>query len=518
MKARVFIPADSAALSVGADSLAHAFAAEAKKRALDVTIVRTGSRGLLFLDPLVEVEHAGRRIGYANVAAADVVGLFDAHVLSGGAHALCIGPVDDHPLMKRQTRFIFARCGIVDPLSLDDYRAAGGFNGLERAMALGAAASVEEVIASGLRGRGGAGFPTGVKWRTVMGAEAPQKYVVCNADEGDSGTFADRMVMEGDPFLLIEGMMIAGFCAGARQGYVYIRSEYPHAFRTFQAALDKARAQGVLGLAAFGPGKPFDIEARLGAGAYICGEETSLLESLEGKRGQVRAKPPIPAFHGLFGQPTIVNNVLSLAATPWILEHGGKAYGALGHARSRGTQPFTLGGDVKRGGLYELPLGLAIRELVEDIGGGTRSGRPIRAVQVGGPLGAYFPQSLLDTPLDYEAMIAAKGMLGHGGVVVFNDTVDLAKQARFAFAFCAFESCGKCTPCRIGSTRGAETIDKIIRHEKRQENIALVRDLCDTMTDGSLCALGGLTPIPVLSALDNFPEDFSKPPMRLAAE
>jgi len=518
VSARVFIPADSAALSVGADSVARAIAAEAKKRALDVTIVRTGSRGLLFLEPLVEIERGGRRLGYANVDPADAPGLFDAHFLSGGAQPKAIGIVDDHPLMARQTRFTFARCGVIDPLSLDDYKSAGGFVGLNRAIAIGAAATLEEVIASGLRGRGGAGFPTGVKWRTVMGAQADQKYVVCNADEGDSGTFADRMVMEGDPFVLIEGMMIAGFCAGASQGYVYIRSEYPHAFRAFQAALDKAHASGVLGPSAFGPGKPFSIEARLGAGAYICGEETSLLESLEGKRGQVRAKPPLPALQGLFGKPTIVNNVLSFAATPWILAHGGKAYAALGHGRSRGTQPFQLGGDVKRGGLYELPLGLTIRELVEDIGGGTRSGRPIRAVQVGGPLGAYFPQSLLDTPLDYEAMIAAKGMLGHGGVVVFNDTVDLAKQARFAFAFCAFESCGKCTPCRIGSTRGAETIDKIIRHERRAENIALVRDLCETMTDGSLCALGGLTPIPVLSALDNFPEDFAKPPMRLAAE
>jgi formate dehydrogenase iron-sulfur subunit len=382
----------------------------------------------------------------------------------------------------------------------------------------GSPGTLRVIEASGLRGRGGAGFPTGVKWRTVAGVEADQKYIVCNADEGDSGTFADRMLMEGDPFLLIEGMAIAAVAVGATKGFVYIRSEYPHAFRTFEAAIDRARKAGLLGPQILASGHAFDIEARLGAGAYICGEETSLLESLEGRRGQVRAKPPLPAIQGLFGKPTIINNVLSFASAPWILQHGGKAYSQYGMGRSRGTQPFQLAGNIRYGGLVELSLGATIRRLVEDFGGGAKSGRKLRAVQVGGPLGSYFPDALLDTPLEYEAMLAAKGMLGHGGIVAFDDSVDLARQARVAFEFCAKESCGKCTPCRIGSVRGAETIDKIVAGIHREENLELLRDLCTVLTDGSLCALGGLTPLPVLSALDNFSEDFVTAPTRQAAE
>ena len=518
MSAKIFIPSDSTALAAGAEATAQALARQAGERKLEIEIVRTGSRGLFWLEPLVEVETSKGRIGYGPVGADDAASLFDSGFLTGGAHALALGLVEDISYLKQQQRLVFARCGVIDPLSLDDYRRHGGLRGLERAIALGAKTTLDEVIASGLRGRGGAGFPTGIKWRTVAGAEADQKYIVCNADEGDSGTFADRMLMEGDPFLLIEGMAIAGLTVGATFGYVYIRSEYPHAFRTFRAAIEKARAGGLLGANVLGSGRAFDLEARLGAGAYICGEETSLLESLEGKRGQVRPKPPLPALAGLFGKPTVINNVLSFASTPWILEHGGKAYAEYGVGRSRGSQPFQLAGNVMRGGLVELAFGATIRRLVEDFGGGTRSGRPIRAVQVGGPLGAYFPERLLDTPLDYEAMLAAKGMLGHGGIVVFDDSVDMAKQARFAFEFCAKESCGKCTPCRIGSTRGVETVDKIVAGRNRAGNIELLRDLCETLTDGSLCALGGLTPLPVLSALDNFGEDFSRAAPRLAAE
>ncbi len=515
---RVYIPADSAAVSVGAERVARAIAAAAQARAVDTELVRTGSRGLFWLEPMVEVDTDKGRFAYGPIAPGDAASLFDADFLAGGAHPKALGLVDEIPYLKNQQRLIFARCGVVDPLSLDDYRRHGGLAGLAQAIALGPHGIVEEVLASGLRGRGGAGFPTGIKWRTVAGVAADQKYIVCNADEGDSGTFADRMLLEGDPFLLIEGMAIAALGVGATRGYVYIRSEYPHAFATFSAALGHARAGGLLGRDALGSGRPFDIEARLGAGAYICGEETSLLESLEGKRGQVRAKPPLPAIQGLFGKPTVINNVLSFASTPWILAHGGKAYAEYGVGRSRGSQPFQLAGNVKRGGLVELAFGATIRQLVEDFGGGTRSGRPLRAVQVGGPLGAYFPEGLLDTPLDYEAMLAAKGMLGHGGIVVFDDTVDMARQARFAFAFCAAESCGKCTPCRIGSTRGAETVDKIVAGRDRLKNVELLRDLCEVLTDGSLCALGGLTPFPVLSALDHFSEDFVGPASQAAAE
>jgi formate dehydrogenase iron-sulfur subunit len=407
---------------------------------------------------------------------------------------------------------------VIDPASVQDYIAHGGYTGLEKALRLKPSEIVDEVTKSGLRGRGGAGFPTGIKWKTVLGASADQKYIVCNADEGDSGTYADRMIMEGDPLILVEGMTIAGLAVGATIGYIYIRSEYPHAYRAFQTAVDAARAAGYLGNSVAGSGKAFDIIVRLGAGAYVCGEETALLESLEGRRGIVRAKPPLPALKGLFGEPTVINNVLSLAAVPHILADGWKSYADFGMGRSRGTLPFQLAGNLKFAGLVEKAFGLTLNEAIYDFGGGTRSGRPVRAVQVGGPLGAYFPASLLDTPLDYEAMAAKKGMLGHGGIVVFDDTVDLAAQARFAFEFCAKESCGKCTPCRIGSTRGMETIDRIIAGEAPAKPLALVRELSQTMLDASLCAMGGLTPYPVLSAIDHFPEDFQRVVPAIAAE
>ncbi|KTS37966.1 formate dehydrogenase [Methylobacterium indicum] len=509
MSITLYLPKDAASLALGADRVATALQRSAQARGLDVTLVRTGSRGMLWLEPMLEVETPDGRIAYGPVRPGDVESLLDAGLPEGGAHRLRIGRPEDQPYFARQQRLTFGRCGVIDPASVESYRAHGGYRGLEAALAAGPAGIVEAVKASGLRGRGGAGFPTGIKWNTVMLAQAPQKYVVCNADEGDSGTFADRMLMEGDPLTLIEGMTIAAVAVGATRGYIYCRSEYPHAFAALETAIAAAERAGYLGADVMGSGHAFHLEARLGAGAYICGEETSLLESLEGKRGLVRAKPPIPALKGLFGQPTLVNNVLSFAAVPWILEHGGPAYAAYGMGRSLGTLPIQLAGNVKRGGLIETAFGLTLREVIEEFGGGTASGRPLRAVQVGGPLGAYFPESLLDTPLDYEAFAAKKGLLGHGGIVVFDDTVDLARQARFAFEFCAAESCGKCTPCRIGAVRGMETIDKVLAGESPRENLALVTDLCEVMTDGSLCAMGGLTPVPVMSALTHFPEDFS---------
>jgi formate dehydrogenase iron-sulfur subunit len=514
----IYVPIDAAALSVGAGRVAEAIAAEAAARGEDVRIVRNGTRGMLWLEPLVEVQTLSGRIAYGPVAAGDVGALFDAGFLRGAAHRLCLGPTEELDWLKRQQRLTFARVGVTDPLSLDDYRAHGGLAGLEQAVALAPAAIVEQVRASGLRGRGGAGFPTGIKWNTVLNAAADQKYIVCNADEGDSGTFADRMLMEGDPFVLIEGMAIAGLAVGATKGFIYIRSEYPRAFRTMCRAIEIAERDGLLGDQVLGSGHAFRLEARLGAGAYICGEETSLLESLEGRRGVVRAKPPLPAIEGLFGKPTAVNNVLSLASVPWIMAHGAAAYAAYGMGRSLGTMPVQLGGNIRRGGLVELAFGVTLRSLVEDFGGGTLSGRPLRAVQVGGPLGAYFPEHLLDTAMDYEALAAVQGMLGHGGLVVFDDSVDLARQARFAFEFCAKESCGKCTPCRIGATRGVETMDRIIAVGASARNLAVLEDLAALMTDASLCAMGGLTPLPVMSALRHFPEDFHRPALAAAAE
>ncbi len=501
----IYVPDDAAALSVGADAVAEAIRTEISKRGLDAKLIRTGSRGLLWLEPLVEFATPNGRIGYGNVDAANVPALFD-----DPAHTRSLGPVEDLPWLKSQQRLTFARCGIIDPLSLEDYQAHGGLAGLRRALAMPAAEIIEQVVESGLRGRGGAGFPTGIKWRTVAAATADQKYIVCNADEGDSGTFADRMLMEGDPFLLIEGMIIAGLAVGADKGFVYIRSEYPHAIAKMRRAIQAAHKGQLLGKTILGAARAFDLEIRVGAGAYICGEETSLLESLEGRRGQVRPKPPLPAIAGLFGKPTVINNVLSLAAVPTILARGAAFYRDFGMGRSRGTMPIQLAGNVKRGGLIERAFGLSLREIIEEYGGGTASGRPVRAAQVGGPLGAYWPQHLFDTAFDYETFAGKSGMIGHGGVVLFDDTVDMAKQARFALEFCAIESCGKCTPCRIGSTRGAEAMDKIIQGDRPMQNTALVRDLCEVLRDGSLCALGGLTPMPVLSAMDYFPEDFNR--------
>jgi formate dehydrogenase iron-sulfur subunit len=502
---RIYVPRDAAALAVGADEVAVAITREAAKRDIDVTVVRNGSRGMFWLETLVEIETPEGRTGFGPCTMADVPALFEA-----APHPKALGLVEKIPFLARQQRLTFARCGVIDPLDLEDYRAHGGWGGYKRARELGPEGICAELKVSGLRGRGGAGFPTGIKWETVRAAQADQKYVVCNADEGDSGTFADRLLMEADPFCMIEGMAIAGLAVGATRGYIYCRSEYPHAIRMMEDAIRIANKVDLL--------EGFALEVRTGAGAYVCGEETALLDSLEGKRGQVRAKPPIPALVGLFGKPTVINNAISLATVPTILANGAQAYADYGMGRSRGTMPVQLAGNIRFGGLFETAFGITLGELVNDIGGGCASGRPVRAVQAGGPLGAYFPPSLFDTQYDYEAFAARNGLIGHGGLVIFDDSVDMAKMARFAMEFCAHESCGKCTPCRIGSTRGVEVLDKIVAGEAVEENLTLVRDLCETMKFGSLCALGGFTPYPVMSALTHFPEDFRGPALALVAE
>lgn len=505
---RIFVPRETSAISLGADEVASKLEAWIRKSGNGATLVRNGSHGMCWLEPLVEVDTGTARIAYGPVRPEDVESLIAADLLNGGTHALRLGPTNEIEWFARQQRWTFSRCGQIDPLSVDEYLAHGGFAGLKTALKDDANAVLETVKASGLRGRGGAGFPTGIKWQTVADAKADRKYVACNADEGDSGTFSDRMLMEGDPFTLIEGMAIAAYAVGASKGYVYLRSEYPLARKIFSQALAVAREQGWLGNNIQGSRFSFDIDLHIGGGSYVCGEETAMLESLEGKAGLIRYKPPLPAIAGLFGKPTVVNNVITLASVPRILADGAAAYANFGEGRSRGTLAFQLAGNIRRGGLVELAFGATLRELIEDFGGGTASGRPVRAVQVGGPLGAYFPESLLDTPLDYEKFSALGGMVGHGGMVVFDDTVDMGAQARFAMEFCAIESCGKCTPCRIGSVRGVEVIDRIRNDENREANLALLSELCDTMVDGSLCAMGGLTPYPVRSALKYFPEDF----------
>jgi formate dehydrogenase iron-sulfur subunit len=509
----VWVPMDSAARAVGADEVAAELSVIP-----GVTVRRNGSRGMLWREPLVEVETGAGRVGYAGVTAGAVPDLVRGGMLQGRVVGDHLGVVEQDPWLTRQQRVSFARVGRSRPTDIEAYARDGGWVGLRAGAATDPADVVEEVVTSGLRGRGGAGFPTGVKWRTVLQARrqgAEESYVCCNLDEGDSGTFADRMLAEGDPFTLIEGMAITALAVGATQGYIYCRSEYPDAIAVLGEAIAVAGEHGWLGDDVAGSGRAFHLQVRRGAGAYICGEETSMLESLEGRRGEVRAKPPIPALHGLFGRPTVVNNLLTLAAVPMVLADGGAAYAARGVGRSRGTQVFQLAGNIARGGVVEADFGITLRELVEDIGGGTRSGRPIRAVQVGGPLGAYLPADRLDVPMGYEELTSAGAMLGHGGVVVFDDTFDAARMARFAMEFCAIESCGKCTPCRVGSTRGVETIDRIraagTDHD-RAAGLALLEDLCQTMTAGSLCAMGGLTPMPVRSAVQHFPEDFERSP------
>jgi len=508
MSFTIYVPCDSSAISLGADRIATAIAKEAKKRNIVIKLIRNGSRGLFWLEPLVEVETSKGRIAYGPVRTSDITSLFNANFLEGGEHALSLGLTEELDYLKKQQRLTFARIGKTDPVSLDDYLQNDGYKGLTNALNQSQAEIVTAVTDSGLRGRGGAAFPTGIKWNTVLNTPSEQKYIICNADEGDSGTFSDRMVMEGDPFVLIEGMTIAGIAVGANQGYIYLRVEYPHAHIALNTAIEKANQAGYLGDNIQGSGKAFNLEVRLGAGAYICGEETSLMESLEGKRGLVRFKPPLPAISGLFGKPTVVNNVISLASVPIILDKGGNFYRDFGMGRSRGTLPLQLAGNIKHAGLVELAFGMTLRELLYDFGGGSATGRPIKAVQVGGPLGAYLPESQFDTPLDYEAFSANWTVLGHGGVVAFDDTANMAELARYNMEFCAIESCGKCTPCRIGSTRGYEVIDNIIAGQDLGKNVPLLRDLCNTLLNGSLCALGGMTPYPVLSALNHFPKDF----------
>ena len=509
---RIYVPRETTSISVGADEVAVAIAREAKQSGAAIQLVRNGSWGACWLEPLVEVEVDGVRIAYRNVEADDVPGLFAAGLLEGDDHAKRLGPVSEVPYLISQDRWTFWRCGLTEALSLDDFLLHQGFKALQKAWDMGADAVIDAVTESGLRGRGGAGFPAGIKWRTVADAEGEQKYIACNADEGDSGTFSDRMLMEGDPFGLIEALAIAGFAVGANKGYIYLRSEYPLTNTILSRAIDTAREAGWLGADIQGSGFDFDIELHLGAGSYVCGEETAMLESLEGKKGIVRYKPPLPAHEGLFGKPTVVNNVVTLASVPNIINLGGERYAGMGVNRSKGTLAFQLAGNIRRGGLVEKSFGITLRELIEEYGGGTASGRPVKAVQVGGPLGAYLPESQLDTPLDYEAFGEIGAMIGHGGIVVFDDTADMAQQARFAMEFCAIESCGKCTPCRIGSTRGVEVIDRMIKGEKREENYDLLVELCDTMEDASLCAMGGMTPYPVRSVLKHFADDFASGP------
>jgi len=508
MSYKIYIPIDSTAKSLGANEVAHLIEQEAQSRKIDLQIIRNGSRGLFWLEPMLEVETSQGRVAYGPVTQNDIESLFDAEFFMGKAHPLFLGVTEEIEWLKKQERLTFARVGVIDPINIKDYEKHDGFKGLKKAIQLKSNEIVKEITDSGLRGRGGAAFPTGIKWQTVHDAPSDKKYIVCNADEGDSGTYSDRMIMENDPFVLIEGMIIAGLAVGADQGYIYLRSEYPDALKVLNDAIETAKQNNYLGQNILGSQFNFELEVTRAAGAYICGEETSLLESLEGKRGMVRYKPPLPAIEGLYGKPTVVNNVISLATVPIILDKGAKHYADFGMGRSKGTLPIQLAGNLKKTGLIEKAFGITLRELLYEFGGGSATGKPIKAAQVGGPLGAFIPEAQFDMPLDYETFAKVNAVVGHGGIVAFDDTVDMSKMARYSFEFCAIESCGKCTPCRIGSTRGMEVIDKIKSGIDVEKNEKLLRDLSETMVDGSLCAMGGMTPFPVISALNYFPADF----------
>jgi formate dehydrogenase iron-sulfur subunit len=498
----IYIPCDSSSISVGAENIKNIISDHLP----EAKIKRTGSYGLYWLEPMIEVEKDNRRIAYGPLDNNSIIELIKCDFSE--QHSLCLGPTHSIDKLKLQNRLTFKNCGIIDPLSLDDYKKQGGLQGLEKALKLSPEEITDIVIKSGLRGRGGAAFPTGIKWKTTLSETSEEKYIVCNADEGDSGTFADRMILEGDPLSVIEGMIIAARATRAHKGYIYLRSEYPYTKTLLEAVLDMCYQHNLLGKNILNSDLDFDIELRIGAGSYICGEETALLESLEGKRGMIRYKPPLPAIKGLFGKPTIVNNVISLASVPCILDKGADFYASFGKDKSLGTLTVQLSGNIKYPGLYEIDFGLPLKELLYEIGGGSSSGKTLKAVQCGGPLGSFLSADKFDIPLTYEDFQTYNAMIGHGGVVVFDETANMAHLSLMSMEFGAEESCGKCTPCRVGTTRAYEIIKKIISGDERTKNISLLQDLCDVMIEGSLCAHGGLIPYPVLSAIKQFPEDF----------
>ncbi|TKB34744.1 MAG: formate dehydrogenase [Nitrospira sp.] len=440
---RLYLSNDTSSRAAGADKLADAW-----RDRSEIQLIHTSSRGAFFLEPMVERDTAGGREAWFNVLPNDL-----PRIVAGVGGT----KVAEIPYLQQQTRFTFANFGITEPLALDEYQSRGGFKGLAAAQSLSPDAIVDVLRLSGLRGRGGAAFPVWKKWQVAQQTESEQKYVVANADEGDAGTYSDRMMMEGDPFRLIEGMMICARAIGATRGYLYCRYEYPAAARAMQFAIQKAREADLFDCDDY----PFDLEVVTGAGSYVCGEETALLESLEGRRGVVLAKPPYPAVSGLYGKPTIVSNVLTFATLPNILANGGAWHASLGTEGSRGTMALQIGGRVKQPGLVEVPFGLTLRDVLDRFGGGMAPGARLKAVQVGGPLGSLFPESQLDIPICYDAFAGAGAILGHGGIVVYDDDTSMVDLARHFMAFTADESCGKCTPCRVGSVRGREILERI---------------------------------------------------------
>ena len=473
----------------------------------NVELRRTGCMGMCYSEVLVEVfPPQGRRVFYRNVTPEQVQRIVEEHLIGGKPVSEWVMPADEiDNLLSKQRRIVLRNCGIIDPESIDDYLEAGGYKAMEMVLhSMSPQEVIDEVTRSGLRGRGGAGFPTGVKWGFARKSPGSQKYVICNADEGDPGAFMDRSVLESDPHSIIEGMLIAGYAIGASESYIYVRAEYPLAVKRLEIALAQAREKGFIGDGILGSDFDFNISIRQGAGAFVCGEETALMMSIEGRRGMPNFRPPFPAESGLWGKPTNINNVETLANVPWIILNGANAFNAHGTEKSKGTKVFALAGKIARGGLIEVPMGISLKEIVFDIGGGTSKGLDFKAVQIGGPSGGVIPASLAETPVDYESITQTGAIMGSGGLIVMDESACMVDVAKFFLNFTQDESCGKCTFCRIGTLRMLEVLDRISKGEGKEEDIERLEELAQGVKKASLCGLGQTAPNPVLTTLKYF--------------
>ncbi|MCF7935230.1 MAG: 4Fe-4S binding protein [Synergistales bacterium] len=479
-----------------------------------VELKRVGCIGLCFHEPLVEVEQDNERVIYGEVDSELAQRIVSEHIEKGApiherAIFSTVEQAVENEMLGEQVRIVLRNCGLIDPEIIDEYLARNGYKGLEKALTrMTPYGVVQEVLESGLRGRGGAGFPTGLKWSFARKASGEPKYIVCNADEGDPGAFMDRSVLEGDPHNIIEGMAIAAYGIGASKGYIYCRAEYPLAIRHLKTALHQARERGYLGNNILGTGFAFDIEIKEGAGAFVCGEETALMASIEGKRGMPRPRPPFPAQSGIFGKPTNINNVETLGNVAWIILHGAESFSQYGIGRSRGTKVFALAGKIRKGGLVEVPMGMPLRDVIFKVGGGIPGDKKFKAVQLGGPSGGCLPESLLDTPVDYESINATGAIMGSGGMIVMDESTCIVDVAKFFLSFTQEESCGKCPFCRIGTRRMLETLTRITAGEGKPEDLDLLQELCREIQDGSLCGLGQTAPNPVLTTTKYFREEY----------
>ena len=520
VRAHVLICGGTGCTSSGSNKIIDAFNANIAANGLEeeIKVVQTGCFGLCALGPVVIVHPDGTF--YSRVEESDVAEIVSEHLLKGrivdrlvykdGAEDVQGNvALSDTAFYKTQNRVVLRNCGVINPESIDEYIAMDGYAALGKVLTeMTPEDVIQEILDSGLRGRGGGGFPTGRKWALTAPNKAPQKYVVCNADEGDPGAFMDRSVLEGDPHCLVEAMTIAGYAVGATQGYVYVRAEYPIAVARLQIAIDQAREYGLLGKDIFGSGFDFDLHIRLGAGAFVCGEETALMTSIEGNRGEPRPRPPYPAVKGLFGMPTVENNVETFANVPQIILRGAEWFASMGTERSKGTKVFALGGKIKNTGLVEIPMGTTLREIIDEIGGGIPNGKKFKAAQTGGPSGGCIPASLIDTEVDYDNLTAIGCMMGSGGLIVMDEDTCMVDMAKFFLEFTVDESCGKCTPCRVGTQRLLEMLDKITSGKGTLEDIDELEKLCYYIKENSLCGLGQTAPNPVLSTLKFFRDEY----------